>query len=48
MQTKYIIRIIREHKGCQRLTRETLDKYIAPLLLAYIYQEYKNSLFKKD
>jgi hypothetical protein len=32
-----MIKIIKEYKGCQRLTRETLVKYIALLLLAYIY-----------
>jgi hypothetical protein len=37
MQIKYIIRIIREYKGRQRLTREILVKYIAPLLSVYIY-----------
>jgi len=47
MQTKHIIRIIKEYKGRQRLAREAPVKRIAPLLLAYIYQKYKNSLSKK-
>ena len=37
MQTKYIIRIIKEYKGYWKLAKETLVKYIAPLLLVYIY-----------
>jgi len=37
MQTKYIIRIIKEYKGRQRLARETPVKRIAPLLLVYIH-----------
>ena len=37
MQTEYTIKIIREYKGCQRLAKEILNKYITPLLLAYIY-----------
>ena len=48
MQTKYIIRIIREYKGRQRLTKEILVKYIAPSLSVYIYQKYKNFLSKKE
>ena len=37
MQTKYIIKIIKKYKGHQRLTKEILVKYIAPLLSVYIY-----------
>jgi hypothetical protein len=37
MQTKHIIKIMRGHKGRQRLAKEMLVKYIAPLLSVYIY-----------
>jgi hypothetical protein len=37
MQAKYIIKIIGGYKGCQRLTKEILNKHIALLLLVYIY-----------
>ena len=37
MQTKYIIKIIKEYKGCQRLAKKMLVKYMALLLSAYIH-----------
>ena len=39
MQTKHIIRIIKGYKGRQRLAKEILVKYIAPLLLVYGYTQ---------